>query len=72
MMVASYAWMKSAGSGSWLFGMMVVLGFLVGFSGCLRFRELLEVDIRSGKSEFGRERILCRVSFGYARAVEVR
>ena len=51
MMVASYAWMKSAGSGSWLFGMMVVLGFLVGF-GCLRFRELLEVDIRPVKSEF--------------------
>ena len=71
MMVASYAWMKSAGSGSWVCEMVVVLGFLVGF-GCLRFRELLEVDIRSVKSEFGRERILCRVSFGYARAVEVR
>ena len=51
MMVASYAWMKSAGSGSWLFGMMVVLGFLIGI-GCLRFRELLGVDIRSVKSEF--------------------
>lgn len=46
MRVASYAWMKSAGSGSgsWL---LLVMGFLVvGFGGCLRFRELLEVDIR--------------------------
>lgn len=53
MMVASYAWMKSAGSGSW----WVLVGFLVGF-GCLRFRELLEVDIRVKRVSFEQERYI--------------